>query len=469
MNEDVGIEVNDAQSKLNGTWVNQVVRPESVKEIQDCLQQALQGGYSVSVAGGRHAMGGQQFGAGTIHFDMSGFNQINCIDLEKGIADVQSGIQWPELIAAIEEQCRDARSWAIRQKPTGVDKVTIAGCLSANIHGRGLSFPPFVDDVESFSLLDAASKIWECSREENPELFSLVVGGYGLFGIILNVKLRLVPRTKVKRHVEVIKVIDLIDLVTKRKEAGYLYGDCQYAIDLDGPAEEHQGVFSCYQPVGDDEPVPAGQKSLSKDSWKGLYELARANKKAAFEVYSKYYMGTNGQIYWSDSHQLSSVFEGYMDAVKEHDGTEMITEVYVRKEDLNTFLATVRTDFIANNADVTYGTIRFIEKDQDSFLAWASESWVCIVCNLHVVHSEVGIEKVKKDFGNLLDRVIEFGGCFYLTYHKWISKKQVEAAYPQFREFLMLKQKYDPSEVFQSDWYRYFKDMYSDVVAKITN
>ena len=93
MNENVGIEVNDAQSKMNMTWVNQIVSPESVKEIQDCLQKALQGGYSISVAGGRHAMGGQQFGAGTIHFDMSGFNQVNCIDLEKGIADVQSGIE----------------------------------------------------------------------------------------------------------------------------------------------------------------------------------------------------------------------------------------------------------------------------------------------------------------------------------------------------------------------------------------
>ena len=228
-------------------------------------------------------------------------------------------------------------------------------------------------------------------------------------------------------------------------------------------------MFSCYQPVGDDEPIPTDQKTLSKDSWKGLYELARANKKSAFEVYSKYYMGTNGQIYWSDSHQLSSVFEGYMDAVKEHDGTEMITEVYVRKENLNTFLATVRADFIANNADVTYGTIRFIEKDQDSFLAWARESWVCIVCNLHVAHSEEGIEKVKKDFENLLDRVIELGGCFYLTYHKWISKEQVEAAYPQFREFLMLKKRYDPSEVFQSDWYCYFKDLYRDPAVEVTN
>ena len=118
---------------------------------------------------------------------------------------------------------------------------------------------------------------------------------------------------------------------------------------------------------------------------------------------------------------------------------------------------------------MTYGTIRFIEKDQDSFLAWARESWVCIVCNLHVVHSKEGIEKVKKDFANLLDRVIEFGGCFYLTYHKWISKAQVESAYPQFHDFLMLKEKYDPSGVFQSDWYRYFKEMYSENSSKISD
>ena len=75
MKKSRGIEVNDAQSKLNSTWVNKVVRPESVKEIQSWLEYALEGGYSVSVAGGRHAMGGQQFGAGTIHFDMSGFSK----------------------------------------------------------------------------------------------------------------------------------------------------------------------------------------------------------------------------------------------------------------------------------------------------------------------------------------------------------------------------------------------------------
>src|SRR5215475_6792974 len=36
-------------------------------------------------------------------------------------------------------------------------------------------------------------KIVRCSREENAELFSAVLGGYGLFGVILDVDLVVVP------------------------------------------------------------------------------------------------------------------------------------------------------------------------------------------------------------------------------------------------------------------------------------
>ena len=42
---------------------------------------------------------------------------------------------------------------------------------------------PFVDDVESFTLVDASGKIHACSRSRNSELFRLTAGGYGLFRI----------------------------------------------------------------------------------------------------------------------------------------------------------------------------------------------------------------------------------------------------------------------------------------------
>jgi hypothetical protein len=33
------------------------------------------------------------------------------------------------------------------------------------------------------------------------------------------------------------------------------------------------------------------------------------------------------------------------------------------------------------------------------------------------------------------------------------------ACYPQFKQFLELKRKYDPLERFQSDWYRYYRKL----------
>ena len=49
---------------------------------------------------------------------------------------------------------------------------------------------------------------------------------------------------------------------------------------------------------------------------------------------------------------------------------------------------------------------------------------------------------------------IAHGGRYYLTYHRYASRAQVEACYPQFPEFLRLKKKHDPEERFQSEWYR---------------
>jgi FAD/FMN-containing dehydrogenase len=139
----------------------------------------------------------------------------------------------------------------------------------------------------------------------------------------------------------------------------------------------------------------------------------------------------------------------------------MITEVYVPRERLAEFMETVREDFRLHSTELIYGTIRLIEKDDESFLAWAREAWACIVFNLHVTHSQAGIEKAQADFRRLIDRAIQFGGSYYLTYHRWASREQVMACYPQFSEFLRLKRKYDRDELFQSDWYRHYRAMFA--------
>ena len=92
----------------------------------------------------------------------------------------------------------------------------------------------------------------------------------------------------------------------------------------------------------------------------------------------------------------------------------------------------------------------------ERFLPWAKEDSVCVVCNLHVRHTPEGIAKARSDFRKILDRVVEFQGSFFLTYHRWATPEHVLACYPTIREFFRLKRQYDPSERFQSEWYRHY-------------
>jgi len=77
------------------------------------------------------------------------------------------------------------------------------------------------------------------------------------------------------------------------------------------------------------------------------------------------------------------------------------------------------------------------------------------------VHTGEGLRHAANAFRRLIDLGIRHGGSYYLTYHKYATRKQVEACYPRFAEFLRLKRKHDPGELFQSDWYRHYRGMFA--------
>ena len=461
-----GETVNDIHSALNETKVHRIVRPTSVEEIQAAIRTAAQEGRAVSIAGGRHAMGGQQFGTGTLLLDMSAMDRILEFDRERGIIELEAGVGWPALLAHLNRvQKGDPRPWGVAQKQTGADRFTMGGSLSANIHSRGLTMRPLISDVESFTLVGADGTVRLCSREENRELFSLAAGGYGLFGVIATVKLRLVPRQKVERVVEVRTIDGLVEAFEQRIRDGYTYGDFQFSTDEGSEDFLRRGIFACYKPVDDATPIPDRKVGLDEEMWRELTLLAHTDRAKVYEVYRDFYRSTDGQVYWTDDHQLSIYIDGYHRWIDEetgapHPGSEMITELYVPREALVRFLNSVRQDFIEHDVPLIYGTIRMVEKDDESFLAWAKEPYACVIFNLHVDHTPEGIEKAAAHFRRLIDGAIEEGGSYFLTYHRWASRRQVETCYPQFAEFLKFKRKYDPEERFQSDWYRHYRAMF---------
>jgi FAD/FMN-containing dehydrogenase len=457
--------VNDTHSALNPTLVAGVVRVRTVDDLRRAIARAAGEGRAVSICGARHAMGGQQFAADSLLIDTSELAGVVAFDAGRGRIEVEAGIRWPALHDWLERaQPARAGGWTFRQKQTGADGLSIGGALSANIHGRGLDLPPFVSEVESFTLIDAAGERRRCSRDENAALFRLAIGGYGLFGAIATVTLRLVPRRKLRRIVEIRDVEDLTAAFGDRIATGFLYGDFQFAIDPQRPAFLRRGVFACYEPVPDATPVPDDQRSLSPADWQRLVCLAHSDPSAAFEHYARHYLATSGQVYWSDTHQLSVYLDDYhrdVDHVLGHRGSEVITELYVPRARLADFMAAAAADFRRHGVQPVYGTVRLIRHDAETFLAWAREDYACVIFNLHVRHDPRGHADAANAFRRLIDLAAARGGSHYLTYHRHATRAQVEACYPQFAEFLRLKRAHDPAERFQSDWYRHYRDLFA--------
>ena len=454
--------VNDIHSQLNGTAMRRVVMPGTAAELRRAVVDVREEGGSLSVAGGRHAMGGQQFLDGGVLLDARGLNRILEMDAERGLVRVEAGMMWDDLVHGMREMQRgNPRRWSVVQKQTGADRLSVGGALAANGHGRGLTYKPIVQDVESFELVDANGDLLRCSRTENAELFRLAIGGYGLFGVIYAVTLRLMPSHSVRRVVEVTSIERLEGLFKERIAAGFTYGDFQYKTDEGSAGFLRDGVMSCYIPISDDEGQAAEPpiNLLSERDWRGLLYLSHADKARAFEEYAGFYMRTNGQTYDSDTFQLSMYIDDYHRELDHSLNagakcTETITELYVPLGSLADFMDAAARELRERRANVIYGTIRLIERDDETFLNWARQPYACIVFNLHVEHTEAGVAGAADALRGLIDLASERGGSYFLTYNRFATREQLARCYPQFGEFLAMKDRYDPEGVFSSDWVR---------------
>ena len=306
-----------------------------------------------------------------------------------------------------------------------------------------------------------------CSRSENAELFRLAIGGYGLFGAITRVRLRLMPRTKIERVVKLIDIDELMPAFDRAIKEGFIYGDCQFSTDT--PSDTF--LSAAYLPAtGRCRPTPRcrqDEKELSENAWRDLYYLSHADTRRTYEAYTSYYLSTTGQRYWSDTSQLSVYIDDYHEELDrrlgaKHKGTEMITELYVPRPALASFLAAVRADFRQHKVQLIYGTIRLIERDAESFLAWAREPWICTVMNLHVDHHPGRHPQGGNRFPPA-DRPRHRAWRQLFPDLSSLGRTQAGRSLLSANGGIPArKRQHDPREVFQSEWYRHYKQMFAD-------
>jgi FAD/FMN-containing dehydrogenase len=172
-------------ARLVPVKVHSVDKLNTVEDLKRVVADAKQKGLKISIAGAQHSQGGHTYYEDAVVLDMTAFNKVLNLDTKTKVITVQSGTRWKDIQAY-------ANPYGLAVKVMQSSYVfTIGGTLSANAHGRDTDSSSVVETVKSFRLLTADGNILNVSRTENPDLFKLAIGGYGLFGVILDVDIQL--------------------------------------------------------------------------------------------------------------------------------------------------------------------------------------------------------------------------------------------------------------------------------------
>jgi FAD/FMN-containing dehydrogenase len=437
-------EVDDA-SRLNRTKVagDQVL---AEKQLQQLLLRARSENLPVSIAGARHSMGGHTIAPGGIVVQMDSFSHMS-LNIAADILTVGSGTLWSEVLAYLDQH---NRSVAVMQSN---DSFTVGGSLSVNCHGWQVGRSPFVSTVESFRLMTADGEIRNCSRSENPELFSLAAGGYGLFGVILDVRLHVVPNERYRVERAIFPAENYEKEFAERVEASpdaamafgrlcvvpgertFLREAILTSLHRDPTPD---GSIPSMSPIKDGGITRAiYRSSIGSDYGKSLRWIAEKN--IATAIFGSHF-------------SRNQVLHNGVDRLQERsaDRVDILHESFVPKGKLAAFLDRLRSIIPRHDVDLLNVTVRSISRDRDTVLRYAEGDMFALVFLFNQPLSPDADRKLEAATSEIIDAALDLGGSYYLPYRLHATGEQFGRAYPRAREFFERKSAYDPSGLFQN-------------------
>ena len=416
------------------------------QQLAALVRRAVDQHLHLSIVGAHHSMGGHTIYPGGIALDMRAFNRIS-LDEKERVLTVGAGARWSEIISFL-----DHRGLAVLIMQTNND-FSVGGSISVNCHGWQNDTPPIASTVQAFRILTADGQIRRCNRNENRELFSLALGGYGLFGVILEVELRVVPNDFYVAEAHRVKPADYNrvyhELTKNRDEVRMAYG----RINVAPTSFLEDGIVTVLkrQPAGRavtdtlEEFKPSLLKRLvfrggiGSDYGKNLrWWLENAMGETAGKLLSR------NQIMQEPATLYAS---------RDPATADILHEYFLPVARMGEFVAKARPVFLKYRPELLNITVRNVETDQDTFLRYAPEEMFGLVMLFHQRCDSAGEAAMQALTRELIDVALACGGRYYLPYRPHATVEQFERAYPMAREFFALKQRYDPAGVFENTFF----------------
>ncbi len=445
----------DDASRLNETRVAEVwpipaASADAEAQLAKLLERARAGHLPVAIAGARHSMGGHTIASNGIVVDMAAFNQLE-LESSNHILHAGSGARWHDVIAYLN---RNGCSVEVMQSN---DDFSLGGSLSVNCHGWQADRPPIASTVESFRLMLADGQVVNCSRTENRELFSLALGGYGLFGIILDVRLRIVPNERYTLEREVITAAAYAETLRHRlsesNDIAMVYG--RLRVTRENFLQDAILNVLRRQPTNGPVVSPlhgAANPRLSRTIFRG----------SAGSDYGK-------RLRWNAEKRLAPFLSSGVaernDLLSEpaavfqnqsQDATDVLMESFVPPAQFEPLLAELREIVPRTGVDLLNITVRQVKRDDDTFLRYADQEMYSLVMLFDQARTPAGEAKMAGAARQIIGATLRHQGRYYLPYRLHATREQFTAAYPQAAAFFALKRKYDPAGLFQNRFFQQY-------------
>lgn len=443
-----------------------------VRNKQECLQAiqfARLNGFSVCPKGGGYSYGDAILNNDYLLLDTSRMNRMISLDQASGQAVVEPGVP----LIDIQKQALPHKLMlaSVPSEPT----ITIAGAASANVNGKdGWRVGNFGDQVIRIKLMTASGKIISASRKENAEVFFAAIGGMGLVGIIVELTLQLKRIPSIFIHVSRHPAPNLSALLMKLQQVKKHSDHAVVWLDSVATGSKlGRGVIHSTRWLEDD-----GEKNLERSIAASMQRLdSRRAHAAALEP-------VVGRIV-SLMMNFQTISVG------------LFNKLYYRYCELRTRLGSADNDesiirysfdasFMIPSAAAVCGpygyTIQLTVPDTEALDAITEMLKVCqkspcypakLIMRLHRRDNHIlsfcedgyslnfefhpkkrQIAEMKEYADELIEIAIKHGGKVHLAKDHILSRSQFQRLYPRYGEFLAIKRKLDPEELFQSDIYR---------------
>ena len=445
--------INDS-SCLNRTPIRGVVEVRQADDVRNALAFARQHKLRVSIAGVRHSQGGQAFAKNAVVLDMRGFNRIT-LDEQAAVIRVESGASWHDIQKAIHPK------WAVKSMQS-TDIFTVGGSISVNAHGMDHRSGSVGRTVRSMRVMLPDGTIRTVSRSEDARLFNLVVGGYGLFGVILDVELEVVPNAIYESAREVIDYRQFVPVLASRivpdARVGLMYAHLSTApqsLLRETIVYKYQEVLAtsaAVPPLGEVGQVKLRRLvfNLSKHGalamrlkWfaekriEPLLESCRVSRNQALGEGEACLVSRNDPMHDSVAYLRNDL----------SNETDILHEYFVPRDRFVQFVDGLRE--IVRSAPVTLlnASVRVVHRE-DNFLTYApADDMLAVVLYVNQTTDRTGREQMDAFTKQVIDLCLRADGRFFLPYQVAYTREQLEQSYPQIREFLAARAEVDPDRV----------------------